>query len=93
MQKSENDSGVKPGQIFKIALPLLHICKAHKKHINVTKLHFMISRKLAMLKSEGHSGVKPKQIFKIVTLTLFDIAKTGNLLGPCYLMTAFINKK
>ena len=72
--KSEGDLGVKPGKIFKIAVRLSDIHKAHKKHINVAQLHSLISHKLVILKSEGDSGVKPEQIFKIA-VRLLDIRK------------------
>ena len=43
LPKSEGDSGVKPGQIFNIAIRLLNIRKAHKNLINVAQLHSLIS--------------------------------------------------
>ena len=59
MPESEGDAGLKTGSIFKIAIQLLDIREAHKKHINVAQLHCSISQKLVMPKSEGDWEVKP----------------------------------
>ena len=59
MPKSDGDAGVKTGKMFKIAIRLLDIRVAHKKHKTVAQLHFLISPKLVMPKSETDSGVKP----------------------------------
>ena len=48
MPKSEGDSEVNPGQIFKIVVRLLDIQKAHENHINLAQLHFLILQELAM---------------------------------------------
>ena len=60
MLKSDGDAEVKTGQMFKIAIRLLDIREVHKKHINVARLHYLISPKLVMPKSETDSGVKPE---------------------------------
>ena len=53
--ESEDDSGMETGEILKIAIRLLDIRKAHKKHINEAQLYSLISQKLVMPKSEGDS--------------------------------------
>ena len=58
MPKLQGDEVVKTGSIFKIAIQLLDIREAHKKHINVTQLHCSISQKLLMLKSQADKVVK-----------------------------------
>ena len=39
------------------------IRKEHKKHINVMRLHSLVSQKLAILNSEDESGVETGEIF------------------------------
>ena len=58
MPESEGDAGVKAGLILKIAIRLLDIREAHKKHINVAQLHCSISQKFVMPKSHGDEVVK-----------------------------------
>ena len=44
MSKSEGDSGVKTGWILKIGVRLLDIRKAHKKHINILLINFLLKQ-------------------------------------------------
>ena len=66
-------TGVKTGSIFKIAIRLLDIREAHKKHINVAQLHCLISHKFVMPKLEGDGG-ENRVNFKIA-IRLLDIRK------------------
>ena len=51
MAKSEGDSGVK--KAVKIAVQLLDIGKAHKKHIYAGRLHSLIPQKLVISRIRG----------------------------------------